>query len=151
MRAHPGSRGFTGLRRFLVGSVSTYIVESEVAPCLVVRSSLPRLNTCAGAEAAESGPSEASAAAAFDAAPPPDEERGRVVGIAVDGTTASSALVQWARQVALRPTDKVTIVHGRADKPKARPRGAAAAVAGGPLLLDVRAPNNAWRVYSDGR
>jgi hypothetical protein len=117
-RGGAGSRGFTGLRRFLVGSVSSYVVEMEVAPCLVVRSSLPRHAACGeeGGDMAaatardEAGPAELTAAPA----------RGRVVGIAVDGTPAGAALVQWCRQYLLRPTDTVSVLHGRPEKPKAR-------------------------------
>jgi nucleotide-binding universal stress UspA family protein len=117
-RGCAGSRGFTGLRRFLVGSVSSNVVEMELAPCLVVRSSLPRHAAC-GAEGGdiaaatardEAGPAETPAAAA----------RGRVVGIAVDGTPAGAALVQWCRQFLLRPSDSVSVLHGRPEKPKAR-------------------------------
>jgi nucleotide-binding universal stress UspA family protein len=125
-----GSRGFTGLRRFLLGSVSSYIMETEVAPCLVVRSSLPRRAVWGGEGAQEEareegGPSEVPATAAAAAPPPPPpptpSARGRVVGIAVDGTPeGTTALVQWARQFVLRPDDRVTILHGRPDKPKAR-------------------------------
>ena len=100
----------TGLRRFLVGSVSAYVVESEAAPCLVVRSSLPARATACG----EGGPAEVAAAA-------PEHERGRVVGIAVDGTPAGTALAQWCRLFCLRPHDRVTVLHGRPEKPKARP------------------------------
>jgi nucleotide-binding universal stress UspA family protein len=112
--APAGSRGFTGLRRFLIGSVSSYIVESEAAPCLVVRSSLPRLPVCSGEASAatvrnEGGPSDVAAT---------EIERGRVVAIAVDGSPAGTALVQWSRQFALRPRDRVFILHGRPDKPK---------------------------------
>jgi hypothetical protein len=122
-----GSRGFTGLRRFLLGSVSSYIMEMEAAPCLVVRSSLPRRAMCGeGAQEPlqqreEGGPSELPSAAAAALPPVPPAERSRAVGIAVDGTPeGTTALVQWARQFVLRPEDRVTILHGRPDKPKAR-------------------------------
>jgi nucleotide-binding universal stress UspA family protein len=104
-----GTRGYTGLRRFLVGSTSSCVVESEAArSCLVVRRSL-RHAAC-GAQQPEE---EASA----DITTPP-RDHGRVVAIAVDGSSAGMALVLYCRQFLLRATDKVFVVHGRPDTPK---------------------------------
>jgi len=111
-----GSRGFTGLRRFLVGSTSACVVESEAArSCLVVRSSLH-----ASCESQPAGEAAAVSELATDITTPAPRVHGRVVAIAVDGSSAGMALVQYCRQFLLRATDKVFVVNGRPDNVKAR-------------------------------
>ena len=113
-----GTRGYTGLRRFLVGSTSSCVVESEAArACLGVRRSL-RDASC-GTRQPEGAAAAGSDAEADITAPPRDH--GRVVAIAVDGTSAGMALVLYCRQFLLRATDKVFVVHGRPDTPKVWP------------------------------
>lgn len=90
-----GSRGMTGVRRFLLGSVAGFILEQGSWPCLVVRSSLPK---------AGDGATQAQAA---------DRPEGRSVAVAVDGGEMGLALVSWARSFLLRPSDRVTVLHGR--------------------------------------
>ena len=93
------------------------MVESEAArACLVVRRSLRH------ASCGEQQPEVATSRGAGEAdITTPPREHGRVVAIAVDGTAAGLALVQYCRQFVLRPTDKVFVVHGRPDTPKVRP------------------------------
>ena len=93
------------------------MVESEAArSCLVVRRSL-RHATCEQQPQQTAGEAESEA---LDITAPP-REHGRVVAIAVDGSSAGLALVQYCRQFLLRPTDKVFVVHGRPDVPKVWP------------------------------
>ena len=97
-----------------MGSTSSRVVESEAArSCLVVRRSL-RLATC------EQQPGQSVEGEATDITAPP-REHGRVMAIAVDGSPAGLALVQYCRQFLLRTTDKVFVVHGRPDVPKVWP------------------------------
>lgn len=95
------SRGHTGLRRFLEGSVSGYLVEQSQTPCVVVRSQL----------LGDGGESKPAATVAADA---------RTIGIAIDGTAAGRALIEFARTYLLRPTDRVTVLHSRPAGQKVR-------------------------------
>lgn len=87
------SRGHTGLRKFLSGTVSGYVTEQAQTPCLIVRSTL------------------ASRVLAPDVAG--QQRGGRVIGIAIDGSNAGRALVAWCRTYVLRSSDRVTVLHGR--------------------------------------
>ena len=99
-----------------MGSTSSRVVESEAArSCLVVRRSL-RHATCE--QQPEQAAREGEGGADITA---PPREHGRVVAIAVDGSSAGMALVHFCRQLLLRPTDKVFVVHGRPDVPKVWP------------------------------
>ena len=102
-----------------MGSTSSRVVESEVArSCLVVRRSL-RHATCEQQPAQAAREGEGGEGEADITTPP--REHGRVVAIAVDGSSAGMALVHYCRQFLLRPTDKVFVVHGRPDVPKVWP------------------------------
>jgi nucleotide-binding universal stress UspA family protein len=122
-----GTRGYTGLRRFLVGSTSSCVVESEAArSCLVVRRSL-RHASCGAQQQPEEASADITTPAREQQQPEveasadittPARDHGRVVAIAVDGSSAGMALVLYCRQYLLRATDKVFVVHGRPDTPK---------------------------------
>ena len=93
-------------------------MESEAArSCLVVRRSLRRA-TCEQQPEQQAARGEGEAEADITA---PPREHGRVVAIAVDGSSAGLALVHYCRQFMLRHTDKVFVVHGRPDTPKVWP------------------------------
>ena len=114
------SRGHTGLRRFLEGSVSGYLVEQSQTPCLIVRSQLQSEGGQAAAEAAE----------------------GRTIGIAIDGSSAGRALVEFSRTFLLRPTDRVTVLHSRpaGQKVRALPRRVCCTAGCGPHGSPRRRP-----------
>lgn len=63
-----------------------------------------------------------------DLPPPTPPHACRHVAIAVDSTPSGAALCAWAGGSLLRPTDRVTLLHGRGDHP-ATPDAEAAAVA----------------------
>ena len=98
-----GSRGVSGVRRVLTGSVSTACIDAVDVPCLVVRASafvqdVPpfKLPTKTGQELTE---------------PLAHPSRSRQVAFAVDGSDISSVLVTWATRTFLRRDDYVTLLH----------------------------------------
>jgi len=98
-----GSRGASGIKRALTGSISKSILEAvDVAVCIVragvfVKDSPPfRLPTASGAELAS---------------PLPHLKRSRNIAMALDGSDVSSVLVAWASQLLLRRADRVTLLH----------------------------------------
>ncbi len=106
-----GSRGLSGVRRFLVGSISGYVVEQGQFPCLIVRSSLLRAKPADEVAATQAQEVQAEAA-------PREEGDARAVAIAIDDTQEGLALVQFARSFVLRPRDRVTVLHARPDAQK---------------------------------
>ena len=98
-----GSRGVTGVRRVLTGSISSAVIDAVDVPCLVVRSTAfvqdapPfKLPTKAGQELTE---------------PLAHPSRSRQVAFALDGSDISSVLVTWAVRNFLRRDDYVTLLH----------------------------------------
>ena len=95
-----GSRGRQGWRKFLLGSVSSYVVQYAPIPLLVVRSrkyrDIPDLT------------SDTVGAAYLGMTQP---GKSRTVAVAVDGTAASLALVKWACLNALKTNDQVHVLH----------------------------------------
>jgi nucleotide-binding universal stress UspA family protein len=98
-----GSRGVSGVRRILTGSVSTAAIDAVDVPVLVVRASAfvqdapPfKLPTKTGQELTE---------------PLAHPSRSRQVALAVDGSDISSVLVTWAIRTFLRRDDYVTLLH----------------------------------------
>ena len=95
-----GSRGRQGWRKFLLGSVTSYVVQYAPIPLLVVRSrkyrDIPDLT------------SDSIGAAYLGMTQP---GKSRTVAVAVDGTSASLALVKWACLNALKTNDQVHLLH----------------------------------------
>jgi nucleotide-binding universal stress UspA family protein len=95
-----GSRGRQGWRKFLLGSVSSYVVQYAPIPLLVVRSrkyrDIPDLI------------SDTVGAAYLGMTQP---GKSRTVAVAVDGTAVSLALVKWACLNALKTNDQVHVLH----------------------------------------
>ena len=95
-----GSRGRQGWRKFLLGSVTSYVVQYAPIPLLVVRSrkyrDIPDLT------------SDTVGSAYLGMTP---TGKSRTVAVAVDGTAASLALVKWACLNALKINDQVHVLH----------------------------------------
>ena len=112
-----GSRGRQGWRKYLLGSVSSYVVQHAPIPVLVVRSrkyrDIPDL-TSDTVGAAYLGMTTVG--------------KRRTVAIAVDGTESSLALVKWACKNALKTGDDVHLLHSAANQTPAQTLDATAVV-----------------------
>ena len=106
------------LDRAMLGSTSGAVVTRAEVPCLVVVSR--RDEDLDGV----SSPFETSEGSYSPSRPPPtyargDRERspspsiraGRRIAIAVDGTSASAAVVRWCARTLVRPVDEVVLIH----------------------------------------
>ena len=100
-----GSRGRQGWRKYLLGSVSSYVVQRVPLPVLVVRSrkyrDIPDLTSD-------------TVGSAYLGMTPPGKRR--VVALALDGGPSSLPLVKWAREYVIKTRDDVHLLHAAAGK-----------------------------------
>jgi|TARA_B110000977_G_scaffold155556_1_gene197865 nucleotide-binding universal stress UspA family protein len=100
-----GSRGRQGWQKFLLGSVSSYVVQYAPIPLLVVRSrkyrDIPDLTSD-------------SVGAAYLGMTTPGESR--TVAVAVDGSASSLAIIKWACKNAFKTNDQIHILHSAVDE-----------------------------------
>ena len=101
-----GSRGEGGVKRALMGSTSSHIVNTVDVPIIVVR--LPAFVT-------EAPPFRLATPSGEElAAPLPRPGRRRSIAIAADGSPVSGVLVRWAAATLLRGSDAVVLLHAPA-------------------------------------